>query len=274
MNATALNPSTNSGRSVPTPKKVTLGRVVNSEWIKFRTLRSSWYTLLTAIAAMIGIGLVIAYTTSTGDASTIEAEDAAASGPLRGYLFAQLLIGVLGVLLVTGEYATGMIRSTFAAVPRRLTVLGAKTGVFAAVGLVAMVLASFAAFLGGQLFLSAEQGASLSDPGVLRIVAGTGVYLSLIGLLGGAFGWILRSTAGGIGALVATVMVIPLIFQFVPGSLSSSIAKYLPSSAGESFMTSVPIEGALAPWTGLGVLVLWVVAALAVAAVLVRRRDA
>ncbi len=255
--------------------KVTFGRVLHSEWVKFRTLRSSWLTLGSAIAAMIVIGLVVGYTTSTGDWAGFDAEDKLASSPVRGFLLTQLIIGVLGVLFVTGEYATGMIRSTFAAVPRRLSVLGAKTAVFGVVALVAMTLASFAAFYGAQIFLGPDgHGSSLSDPGALRAVAGVGVYLMLIGLLGGALGWIVRSTAGAISALVAILLIVPVLIGFLPGSVSSSILKFMPSNAGESFLTSVRVPDTLAPWTGIGVLALWVVVTLTVAVLTVRRRDA
>lgn len=257
------------------PPRVTIPRIVRSEWIKFRTLRSSWYTLAAAVAAMIVTGLVIGYTTSTSDWSTLEADLTAPSAPLQGYFLAQLLIGVLGVLFVTGEYGTGMIRSTFAAVPRRLPVLGAKTAVFAALALVSMTAASFAAFFGAQLFLGPDgHAASLSDPGVLRSVAGVGVYLTLVALLGGALGWIIRSTAGAIGALVALLLVVPSLVPLLPGSLGTTISQYLPSTAGEAFFASVRTEDMLAPWTGLGVLALWVTGALVAAAIVLRRRDA
>lgn len=201
-------------------------------------------------------------------------EDATASGPLQGYYLAQLLMGVLGVLFVTGEYSTGMARSTFAAVPRRLAVLAAKSLVYGVVALTAMVASALGAFFASQAFLSHYgHGSSLSDPGVLRAVIGTGVYLALVGLLGGAFGWIVRSTPGGISSLVGLLLVVPVILEVLPASWTHGIGKYLPAQAGASFVTSVRLPATLAPWTGLGVLVLWVALALVVAGVLLRRRD-
>lgn len=261
--------------AAPRRERVTPGRVLNSEWIKFRTLRSSWLTLLGAIAVMVATGLIVGYVTSTAGGPSLDSEDTFASAPLRGYLLAQLIIGVLGVLFVTGEYATGMIRSTFAAVPRRLHVLAAKTVVFSTIALVAMTLASFAAFFGGQIFLSAhDRGSSLSDPGALRAVAGVGVYLMLVAALGGALGWIVRSTAGAISVLVTVLLILPALVAFLPSSHGTHIAKFIPSGAAEALVSSGPVENALAPWPGLGVLVLWVAVALVVAAVLLRRRDA
>jgi ABC-2 type transport system permease protein len=254
---------------------VSLRRVITSEWIKFRTLRSSWYTLGAAVAALIVIALIIGYVTSTSDWSSLEADDRAASSPLRGYFLGQLFIGVLGVLFVAGEYGTGMIRSTFAAVPKRLPVVAAKFAVFGLVALAAMTVSSFIAFFGAQAFLSGEgHAASLSDPGALRAVAGVGVYLALIGILGGALGWIIRSTAGAIAALVGVLLVVPVVVQAVPTTVTTAVAQYLPADAGGSFLATVQAPDTLGPWAGLGVLVLWVAAALAAAAVVVRRRDA
>jgi ABC-2 type transport system permease protein len=258
----------------PSDEKVTFARVMKAEWIKLRTLRSSWLTLGAAVAMMVIIGLVIGYTTSTANWVTLEAEAKLASPPVRGFLITQLVVGVLGVLFVTGEYATGMIRSTFAAIPRRLQVVGAKAAVFGAVALVAMTLASFAAFYGAQIFLGPDDhGPSISDPGALRSVAGVGLYLMLVGLLGAGIGWIVRSTAGAITALVGLLLIFPNLIAFL-GSWAAAIVKYMPSNAGESFVTSTRVPDTLAPITGIGVLALWAAAAFVAAVVLVRRRDA
>ncbi len=275
MSTTALDHSA-FGRSAPRKGvKVTPGRVLDAEWIKFRTLRSSWLILLAAVAAMIGIGAVIGYTSSTATWSELDPATAAASGPLQGFFLAQLFVGVLGVLFVTGEYGTGMIRATFAAVPRRWPVVVAKAVVFGAVALVAMTLASFAAFFAAQVFLGPDgHGSSLGDPGVLGAVAGTGAYLTLIGMLGGAVGWILRNTASAIAALLGTLMILPLLVGFLPGSVGSTVARYLPSEAGEALATSFEQPDLLAPTAGLAVLALWVAGALAVAFAVVRGRDA
>jgi hypothetical protein len=252
-------------------ESVTFARVVHSEWIKFRTLRSSWLTLGAAVATMVLIGVVIG--TSTSSSGGVDADFRDAASPVRGFLLAQLIVGVLGVLLVTGEYATGMIRSTFAAVPRRIPVVGAKAVVFSVLVVVAMVPASLAAYYCAQPFLPESVASSITDPGVFRAVAGVGVYLMLVGLLGSGIGWIVRSTAGAISALVALVLVFPLLVGFL-GSWADAIVKYLPSNAGESFVTSGPVDDALGPYAGLIVLVLWVVAAFVAAVALVRQRDA
>jgi ABC-2 type transport system permease protein len=255
--------------------KVTFPRVLNSEWIKFGTLRSSWYTLAGAVASLILIGMLIAANTGKHGAASSSPESLAASGPLRGYFLAQLFIAVLGVLFVSGEYGTGQIRSTFSAVPRRMNILSAKALVFAGVALVAMTAAAFATYFVAQTFLTANHhGTSLSDPGALRAVAGTGLYLALIGVFGGALAWIIRSTAGAIAAVLGILLVVPVLVEAIGGSLSTSIGQYLPAKAGSSFITSIHSANTLSPWAGLGVLALWVAGTLGIAAVLLRRRDA
>jgi ABC-2 type transport system permease protein len=254
--------------------RVTLPRVVRSEWIKFRTLRSSWLMLLAAVTAMVAIGAAVGYNTGKNWVG-LAPEDAAPSGGLQGYLLAQLLVGVLGVLFVTGEYGTGMIRSTLAAVPRRVPVLLAKALVFSGVAVISMVSASLAGFASAQAFLSHYgHGTSLGDPGVLRVVIGTGIYLTLIGLLGGAIGWIVRNTAGGISTFLGLLLVLPLMVGLLPGSAVKDVAHYLPSNAGDSLVTSVHVPGTLTPWLGLVVLLAWVTGTLTVAAIQLSRKDA
>jgi ABC-2 type transport system permease protein len=258
----------------PTPAgRVTFANVVRSEWIKFWTLRSTWIVLLSTVAALIGIALLAGYALgSTADSA--DAVETTASDPLTGYNIAQLLIGVLGVLFVAGEYSTGMIRASMTAVPTRWPVLAAKAVVFAAVTTVAMVLASFVAFFAAQLFLSHyDMGHSLSEPGVLRAVVGTGVYLALAGLLGSAFGWMLRSVPGGISTLVGVLMVLPIMLALIPVDLADTVSKYLPGSAGGSFISVETSNSALGPWAGLLVMVIWVLGAFGVAAALLKRRD-
>ena len=262
-------------RTIRADGDLTARGILNSEWIKFRTLRSSCLTLASAVLVMIVFGAIFGAATSTANWAKLGADSRAATGSLGGYQIAQLLIGVLGVLFVTGEYATGMIRSTFAAVPRRMPVLAAKSSVFAAISLTTMTVASFVAYFLAQAFLSSHgHGSSLSDHGALRSVAGIGLYLSLIGTLGGALGWIVRSTAGGISALVGIMLILPGVVGLLPNGIGEVITKYLPSEAGGAFITAAHNAGALSPWTGLGVLILWVAGAVAAATMLIRRRDA
>lgn len=253
---------------------VTLGRSIRAEWIKFRTLRSTWAVLGGAVVGMIGIGLIVAHNTAHLGAD-LQPDDIVGSSTLQGYYLGQLLIGALGVLFVSGEYSTGMIRSSLTAVPRRLPVLWAKAVVFTAVVLVTMVAASLVAFLAAQALISGTRpGFSLSDPGVLRVVLGTGVYLTLVGLLGAALGWIVRNTPGALVSYFALILVVPVLLGNVLGTWGKDVSHYLPSVAGGSFVSSLAEPGSLHPWPGLLVLVLWVVALTAAATLRLRRRDA
>jgi ABC-2 type transport system permease protein len=253
---------------------VTLRRAIASEWIKFRTLRSTWAVLGVAVVGMVVLGLVVAYNTRqiTGN---LQPNDIAPSSTLQGYYLGQLLIGSLGVLFVSGEYSTGMIRATLAAVPKRVPVLWAKLAVFVAVTATSMIVISFVAFLSAQGLLSHYRpGYSLSDPGVLRVVFGTGIYLTLIGVIGGILAWIVRSTPGALVAYFGVVLILPVLFGDLLGDWGKNVGKFLPSSAGGRFAQSIPDGYTLTPWWGLAVMVGWVLLGLAVVVVLLRRRDA
>ena len=251
-------------------------RVITSEWIKLRTLRSSWITMGVAVAALAVLGLLIGVITNA-NWSHLDPDYAAhfnaVDVSLRGSNFAQLAIAVLGVLIISGEYSTGMIRSSLGAVPQRLPVLWAKLAVFGAATLVLMEIASFAAFWLGQAGLGTH-GTTISSPGALRAVIGTGLYLTVVGILSVAFGFIIRSTAGGISAVIGLLLVLPGIMNVLPQTWQNHISPYLPSNAGGAVTTVHPDPGTLAPWTGFAVFCLYAVVATVIAAVLLNRRNA
>ena len=261
-----------------TPPGVTFGRVMRSEWVKFRSLTSTSVTITAALAGMVGLGwLTCALYADRWPQLTEQArarvEPTALS--LQGYVLVQLAFGVLGVLIVSGEYTTGQIRSTFSAVPARTPVLLAKAAVFAAVTFVVGEAAAFAAFLGGQAFLSSQDiETTLAAPGVLRAVSGTGLYLTGIGLLGVAFGWLVRYTAGAIAGLVSLVLIVPGLAGILPESWAPHVLPYLPSTAGQALLAVRPQPLTLPPWTGFAWFCGYVVVALAAAAVVLKRRDA
>jgi ABC-2 type transport system permease protein len=257
---------------------VTQRRVTRSEWTKLFSLRSTRFSLAATLLLVIGIGLLACIVfearwphLSAGDKHDFHP----LSVSLAGINFAQLAIGVLGVLVITGEYSTGMIRSTLAAVPTRLPVLWAKAGVFAAVAFAISLPATVLVFLVGQAILSGEHiNVALSHPGVERALIGAPLFLTAMGLFGLGLGAIIRSTAGGIAALAAIVFVLPPIIGLLPTSVANSIDPYLPSNAGGAVWTINPDPGTLAPWAGFGIFCAYVAISIAVAAVLLVRRDA
>jgi ABC-2 type transport system permease protein len=251
-------------------------RVLVSEWVKLRSLRSTTLTLLAGVVAMVALAWLVGWATNAHWAE-MHPDERATFNPvdrsLAGVNLAQLAIGVLGVLLVTGEYATGMIRATFAAVPRRLPVIWAKAGLYAVVTFVLMLISAVLAFVVGQHFL-ASHGTTFAAPHAWRAIVGAAGYLTLVGMLAVAFGFLIRSTAGGIATLFGLLLVLPGIGQLLPASWQTHTLPYLPSNAGASIFSVRADPSALSPGIGLLVLCIWVAVALACAAAVVRRRDA
>ncbi|MFI0897650.1 ABC transporter permease [Streptomyces sp. NPDC020983] len=257
--------------------EVTQLRVLHSEWIKMRSLRSTFFTLIAAVVALVGLGaLFSAFTAGHWDHMSVRERASFEPGltSLRGYFLAQLAVGVLGVLMVSGEYATGTIRASLTAVPRRLPVLWAKATLYVAVTWALMTAGAFAAFLVGQALLSSQHvETSLGAPGELRQVMGLGLYLTVVGLLGVAIGALIRNTAGGIATVFGLLLVVPVLAEALPASWGDRIDQWLPSNAGQSVLALHREAHTLAPWTGFAVFCLYAVVTLAAAAVLLRRRD-
>jgi ABC-2 type transport system permease protein len=248
------------------------------EWIKLRSVRSTYWSLLALVGGIVAIGLLISFTTVSRWGQTTAIERAVFDPTFRsltGIFLGQMAIGVLGALVITAEYSTGMIRSTFAAVPQRVSVLAAKAITFAGVALAVGTAACLAAFLAGQaIFAGKGIGVSLGAPGELRAVLGGGVFLALLGLLALGIGAIVRHTAGAIAAFVGLILVVPALVSALPSPWSGDISKFLPSDAGQALVSVHTSAGQLSPWAALAVLVGWVAASLGTAAVLIRRRDA
>ena len=258
--------------------RVTGRRVLSSEWAKLWSLRSTWITLGLGQLFLVAFGLIASSRYKSGIGSAHMDRDFAASTAvslsLFGTHFAQLAVGVLGVLVTAGEYSTGMIRSTFAAVPRRLPVLWSKAATFGLVALVVGLLGAFVAFGFGSGIVSGTPAAmSLTHAGVVRSLLGAGLYLGLVGVIGTALGALLRSVAGGISVLVATLMLIPGLMSLLPSSWQDDISPYLPSNAGESMFALTHDSTTLSPTAGLLVLLGWTALALAGAAYRLVRRD-
>jgi ABC-2 type transport system permease protein len=258
--------------------RVTQLRVARSEWTKLWSLRSTRWTLLAAVLSM-GLGIVVAAAQMNRWSSLGSAERAsfdAIDMGVGGYNLAQLAIGILGVLVISGEYATGMIRSSLMAVPRRVPVLAAKVGVFAAVTFVLMLVATLIAFFGAQAVVAGhglDQG--LGDSHALRVVVGTALFLTVLGALGIGIGALIRNTAGGITVFVGLVFVLPGLIGLLPSGIADSVRPYLPLNAGTTIATSTFEAGPhLSPWGGFAVFCAFTAVVLVAASVRLVRRDA
>jgi ABC-type transport system involved in multi-copper enzyme maturation permease subunit len=248
--------------------------VMRAEFTKFRSVPSTLWSLLSAVALIIGFGILYAMLRVTRPPADPAGFDAVAVS-LAGVQVAQLAVGVLGVLVITNEYASGLIRTTFAAVPRRTPVLWGKAAVLAAVIFALSLPAALAAFLTGQSVLSAERlDISLSEPGVVRAVVGAALYLVVVALLGLGLGAILRHTAGGVAGVLGLLLGPQILTGFLPADLADDIYRWLPSPAGLAITTARSDPSLLAPWAGFALFLAYAVVLLALAAWCLRRRDA
>jgi ABC-2 type transport system permease protein len=276
MTTTMAPPPPSATGTARTRLRVTPTRVVLSEWTKFRSLRSTVHTLLIAVVLMIGIGALFAAITASQPGGLDPGQSAVSTSLMTGVFFAQLAIGVLGVLLISGEYSTGMIRSSLTVVPRRLPMLWGKLAVFAGVVFLTMLIASVTAFFVGQALLSGPGlDAALSDPGALRSVVGAALYVTVAGMTALALGALLRNTAAAITTFVAVFFVIPPLTLLLPASLTDHFVQYLPSTIGGELVTGdTGVANSLPPWTGFGVMCGYAAALIGFAAWRLRRVDA
>src|SRR5215510_1443971 len=199
----------------PPSGRAGFGGTFRSEFTKIRSVRSTYWTLLVLLAISIGIGAAICAgaaanwnQTSAADRATFDATQVSIAGL---FYLGQLVIVVLGTLVLTSEYSTGMIRTSLTAMPRRVTVYVAKALVFAVVALVVTLVAAFIAFFLGQALLaSTHESATLSQHDVLRAVIGSALYVTMCGLFAFAAGAILRHTAAAITSVIGLLFVIPI----------------------------------------------------------------
>ncbi len=251
--------------------------VAQMEWLKLRSVRSTWWTLLVFAAGMIGLAVLVMIHQHW---TTMSAADRASFDPTNdsfaGLAIGQLALGVLGVLAVTSEFSSGMIRATFAAAPRRPLVLAAKAAIVATVALVAGEILAFVAFGVGEAVLkSPAPHATLGQPGVLRAVLMAGAYPALIALIGLGLGALIRHTAGAISAVVGVLFVLPLILVPLGTSIQNSALQFMPMMIAENSLTAVkPAAHNLSPGVGLALLCGYAAVALAVGTWAVARRDA
>jgi ABC-2 type transport system permease protein len=253
-------------------------RVLLSEWTKLRSVRSTKWSLAAGFLLTIAFPVIFAFVTRSHWGSMAPSERADRHPldiALAGVNVAQLAVAVLGVLLITAEYSTGSIRSTFTAVPKRLPVLWAKLLDYAAVSLVLMVPAVLVSFFASQAILHniPQLQISFTQPGVARAVLGGAVYVILVGIFALAIGAIVRNTAGGIATFAAIFFVLPPLMFTLPTSWNNAISQYLPSNAGRQLFALQHASHTLTTTAGGLVFVGYCAAAILIAAVLLVRRD-
>jgi len=277
---TMVVPAVRRDLPVPSPPRQFVA-VLRAEWTKLWSVRSTIWSLLVTIVIIVGLGALFC-AARVARANRLDPGDLHNFDPtgfsLNGIFLAQLAVGVLGVLVISSEYATGQIRATFGATPQRNVVLVAKVVVFMVVVFVVGLVACFAAFFIGQGILGGTtkfHHASIGDPGALRAVIGGAMYLSVLGALGIGLGTILRRTAGAIAALVGLLLILPILVNFLPSPWSTDISKFLPLQAGNNVFHTAKLSSTdLSLWVGFAVFCAYAVASLAVGAVLLVRRDA
>ena len=243
-----------------------------SEWTKFRSVRSTYWSLLVAVVTPVAVSAVVAF------AFTSARNQGPPPDPLLPEVisleYAVIAVSVMGVLAFSAEYSTGLIRVTFTAAPRRRAVLAAKAVVLAAVTLAAGELVAFVSFWLVQAVLAGHrQGVSLGRPGVAGAVLSAGLLLCVCGLLGLALGAVIRHTAGGIAATVAVIL-IPAILALLPAPWNGRLGRFTLLEAARQVSALHPATNLFSPGWSLLVVLAWPAAALAVAAVLITRRDA
>ena len=265
---------------------LTFGGVLRSEWIKLRSLRSTIWSYALVVAISLGMALLMSLSMVNGmnggaDAASAPADQQASfvvDASVFGVYFGQLVAAVLGVLVISGEYSTGMIRSTLTAVPRRLPALAAKALILGAATFVVGAIATFSAFaVSSVAFAGIDVSANLLDPAVFLPLLGGALYLSLVSLFALGVGTILRSSAGGIAAVLGILLLLPTVLQMIPADWAQDLVPYLISIAGMNTFTSTTAEATadgFGVWLNLAIVLGWVAAAGIGAATTLAKRDA
>jgi ABC-type transport system involved in multi-copper enzyme maturation permease subunit len=281
---TAASPATAAHQEPagqPPPGPAGFGHLLAAEWTKIRSVRSTIWSLALLVILTLGFTALFTWLTVLQWDKADPAQRAQiAADPVStilgsGLEFGQLTICVLGVLVISAEYSTGVIRASLLAVPRRIPMLAAKAVVFAALVLVVGELVTFLSFFIGKPILSSHVPVSLGDPGVTRAVIGGGLYLTVLALFAMAIGGIIRHTAGAITGVIGFVLVLAPLAQLIPGTIGKYVHAYLPSEAGQLIGRAHEQPGqVLSPWQGFGVFCLWTAVLLGLAMYLLKRRDA
>jgi ABC-2 type transport system permease protein len=281
---TTASPATHAG--VPAARRtvggIRFGHLLAAEWTKIRSVRSTVWTLLIFVVITIGFTALFTWLdvshwtgphAATRDANIRADPVSFVLG--AGLGLGQLTLCVLGVLVISTEYSTGVIRASLLAVPRRLPMLAAKAVVFAALVFVVAEIVCFGSFFVGSAILHSRVAVSLGDSDVTRAVVGAGLSLTVLGLLSLGIGGILRHTAGAITTAIGVVFVLPILSGLLPSSWGAHINAYLPEQAGSVIAKAhAPASQLLSAWEGFGVFCIWTALLLAGAAYMLRYRDA
>jgi len=278
-----MTTTTRQAPALPAPSgRARFGGTLRSEFTKIRSVRSTYWTLLMLFAVSVGLGAAISAVVAADWSHPVPGAPPNTYDPTQISIVAliylgQLVIVVLGALVLTAEYSTGMIRTSLIAMPRRIVIYLAKAVAFAAVTLVVSLATAFTAFYIGQALLArSHHSATLAGPGVLRAVIGSALYLSLCGLFAFAAGAIIRNTAATITAMIGLLFVIPILVNMLPDSWWHDIVRWLPTSAGRAISATVgPRDPYLfSPWGQLVVFAVCTAVLLVVGGILFRERDA
>ena len=255
--------------------------IVNSEWIKLRTVRSTVWSYALIVLASLGMAVLMAGTIDFGGAEVPadQRNSVILQASTFGIYFGQLIVAVLGVLVISGEYSTGMIRSTLTAVPKRIPALAAKALVLFLTTLVVGLVSVFGSLaIALPLLGRSDIEPDFSDGSLLRDVALSAVYLALVAVFALGVGTILRSAAGGIAAALGVILLLPTIFQLIASltqaEWAANVMPYLLSNAGTGIFTPSFDGSGLEQWQNLLVVLAWVAVSLIGGALLLKRRDA
>lgn len=266
--------------------RLSFGGILRSEWIKLRSLRSTVWSYLIVVAISLGMAVLLGFSLVSGmggpDVATLPASEQTLmvlQSAVFGTYFGQLVVAVLGVLVISGEYTTGMIRSTLSAVPKRLPALLGKAVVLFVATLVVGVVTNLAAFaIAAAIFAGHGAPVSLFSENVLLVLGGAALYLALVAVFALGIGTIIRSSAGGIAAVLGVLLLLPTVFGLIPADWASAILPYLLSTSGMTMYMTIGADPATLSgpnaWQSLLVVLAWLAVSLAGAAVLLKRRDA
>ncbi len=276
---TAVRPAGGTGLDLPgAAGRVTLAGALRSEFTKIRSVRSTYWTLIAMFVVVVGFGALASWGRATHGGPAGPFFDPTRQS-LAGLYIGQLIIGVLGVLVISSEYSTGMIRTTLTTNPHRGLMIAAKGIVFTVVAFVASLITAFASFFLGQALMSSHHiSTTLASPGVLRAVIGGALFLTACGVLAFGLGLLLRHSAAGIGTMVGLLFVVTILVNFLPQSWQNDVDRWIPALAGGQLWLVQPQPPGAAPmfgpWPSFAVLCGWAAVAVVAAVVLFRKRDA